>query len=508
MNRCPLALVGGLLIVFFGAAAGSPGLLDPDDLAALLTDLEASGGILTEAELATLVAPPAPTAHLSRGSWSLGVGVRESVAPRTQLRMERRARAWSFRLRVRRDGYGQRVVGWLEARRSDWTLHLGGGAPVHGAGLLAAPSGARSSLSTETSLAAPRPGWRASTTLDSRQRLLGAALSWRANGISATGGLARDQEGQQAGYVRASAARGATRLGVMGLRWGPRRGLGADLIWHRGPWRLGAEAAAWWRGPAAPAEHAWLLSAAWRRERWLAELQAASSRGVTGLPGAVRPACLSGWRGRGWAVRVVSRLVKGWTASLVHGLAADRQPDDALGRRRRRSLVAVRIRGGRRGGPTWELRLRHTDESRWTWDQFQPWQPATISSRRLRTWLALGVAVPWGAGDGRLTWRRLEEAGSVRDLLTVQWERRQGAVRWRAAVQMAWGEPLDLVAVTAPVSGLVRLRHWGHWQNGVWLGAEGRGRWRWQLGAELRRRIRTDGGTLGGEVHASLGRGF
>jgi len=42
----------------------------------------------------------------------------------------------------------------------------------------------------------------------------------------------------------------------------------------------------------------------------------------------------------------------------------------------------------------------------------------------------------------------------------------------------------------------------------VWLGAEGRGRWRWQLGAELRRRTRTGGGTLGGEVHAALGRGF
>ena len=110
-------------------------------------------------------------------------------------------------MRVRRDGYGQRVVGWLETRRSDWTLHLGGGAPVHGAGLLAAPSGARSSLSTETSLTAPRPGWRASTSLDSRQRLLGAALTWRANGISAAGGLARDQEGQQSGYVRAGVAR-------------------------------------------------------------------------------------------------------------------------------------------------------------------------------------------------------------------------------------------------------------------------------------------------------------
>ena len=60
MNRCRLALVGGLLIGYSGAVAGSPGLLDPDDLAALLTDLEASGGILTEAELATLVAPPAP----------------------------------------------------------------------------------------------------------------------------------------------------------------------------------------------------------------------------------------------------------------------------------------------------------------------------------------------------------------------------------------------------------------------------------------------------------------
>jgi len=204
----------------------------------------------------------------------------------------------------------------------------------------------------------------------------------------------------------------------------------------------------------------------------------------------------------------VSRPVKGWTASLVHGLAGDRQPDNALGRRRRRSLLALRIRGGRRGGPTWELRLRHSDESRWSWDPFQPWQPATLSSRRLRTWLALGVAVPWAAGDGRLTWRRLEEAGLVRDLLTVQWERRQGDIRWRAAVQMAWGEPLDLVAVTAPVSGLVRLRHWGHWQNGVWLGAEGRGRWHWQLGAELRRRTRAGGGNLGGEVHAALGHGF
>lgn len=333
-------------------------------------------------------------------------------------------------------------------------------------------------------------------------------MAWTRSGFSATGGLARDHLGRRAGFVRAGAIRGGTRLGVMGLRRDLSRGLGADLAWRRGPWRLGAEAAAWWRGPAARAERAWLLSAAWRQERWLAEIQAASSRGVAGLPGAARPACLTGWHGQGWAVRLVSRLVAGWTASLVHGLASDRQPERALGHRRRRSLLAVRIRGGRRGGPTYELRLRRADESRWLWDPVQPWQPASLSRRRLRTWLALAVTVPSAAGDGRLAWRRLEEAGAVRDLLTVRWERRRGVIRWRAAVQMAWGAPLDLVAVTAPVSGLVRLRHWGRWQSGVWLGAEGRGRWRWQLGAEVRRRTHSEGATLGGEVHAALGSAF
>ena len=92
-----------------------------------------------------------------------------------------------------------------------------------------------------------------------------------------------------------------------------------------------------------------------------------------------------------------------------------------------------------------------------------------------------------GRGRGSLSWRRLEQDGASRHLLTLRWDRHWPAVRLRLSLRSAWGDPLDLVAVSAPVAGLVRLRHWGAWAQGLGLGLSGGRRWRWRLGLEWRR---------------------
>ncbi len=497
-----VAVVLWLLLAAVSAGAEP---VDPDALAALLADLEASGGILTAADLEALTLPDVQSA---RGSWSLAVTGRNGEALRGDVRAERHAPRWSFRLRARRGGERDLLAAWTRSTVARLTASFGSGGVSHGAGLLAAPPGRRPSLNSDASLSPPRPGWRTSTATEPGTTVIGGALAWTEDRWGLEVGLARDHAGAEARHVRADVAVGAARLGVLALQRGTGRGQGLDLRWRRGHWLLSAAAARWRRNAAAESGQAWHLSAQWRSGSWCAEAQAAASDASAGLDGAARPACLPGWRGRGWAVRLVGRPTGNLAAAMICGRGDKRDPAAATGSLTERSLLGLQVRGRVPDGRSWELRLRRTDERRRAWDPLQPWLPAAPVDRRSRHWLTAAVNLPAESGEARLTWRWLEEAGESRSLLSALWISRSGRVRWRAGVQAAWGDPLDLVAVSAPVAGLVRLRHWGRWRSGLLIGVEGGRRWRWQCGGEARRGSLEAGGQLALEFHGRWGRSF
>jgi hypothetical protein len=494
-----------LIVLAVAAAIGTPraGAVDPDDLAAMLADLEASGGLLTEADLAALGLPNAPS---PRGAWELGLVAGDGAPPRTEIRAARRAARWTFQLRARQRADVAEFRGWVRAAVGELAVIAGGGALAHGAGLLAAPAGRRSSLTADAAMLPPSAGWRPSTATAATVR--GLAATWSSSSLRFGCSTARDGEGRAAGHLRADVDLGGMRLGAAVLRRGKGGGGGLALDWRRGPWRVAAETARW-RGLAAQGEgRAWHVAAGWRGRRWRLEGQAAVSDAPEGLPGSARPACLPGWRGRGWALRLVARPAPRLTVALVHGRGEKRDPDQAAGRRDGRALLGLRVRGRTGAGARWELRLRRLHDEGRRWDPVQPWRPAAVTARRVRSWLTLALTLPARGGEARVTWRWLEEAGESRQLLAAVWSGHPAWGRWRAGLNLAWGAPLDLVAVSAPAPGLVRLRHWGHWQSGLLLGVGGGRRWRWELAGELRRGAPGTDRTRSLEVRAAWGRSF
>jgi len=502
-----LALLVLLALMPATAAAAQP--LDPADLDALLAELEASGGILTTDELAALrLADPEPAP--TRGGWQVALNARRGAPPRADLHAERRGRHWAGRLRLRRQAGDDRLDGWWQLTASGFDLALGGGTLVHGTGLLAASPGRRASLSTDASLLPPRPGWRSSTAGSTAATVRGAALSWSSPAVSLGLGVARDREGATARHLQLSSGAAGLQLTAGLVQRGGGQGLGLALDWRRTVWRLTAELARWRRAPQALPEQAWAVAARWRGGGWRIEGQAAASRAAAGLEGASRPACLEGWRGQGWALRVTGRLSPRLSVAAALGHGRRRDPEEAAGRLDERALLGLRVRGRADGGVSWELRFRRSEERRWRWDPLQPWRPAALDRRRSRNWLTALVSLPRGRDELSLSWRRLEEDGASRRLLAAVWIGRARWGRWRAGAHLAWGEALDLVAVSAPVPGLVRLRHWGGWQSGVLLGIGGGDRWRWELGGELRRRAPAASGPDGPalDILAAWGRSY
>jgi len=507
-------LVAALLVLQAGsqpAIADEPiapgGPLDPDDVAALVADLEASGGELTAADLALL--EEAPDLQPARtASWFMAVGARRQAPPRLDAGIQAHGARWAFQGRLRRDAGGPQGIAWLRGGGAAWDLAGGGGAFAHGAGLVAGPLGARSSPSPDASLLPAAAGWRPQASLVQPARLVGGAAAWRTDLVALDAGLARDRDGHPAGHARAELHGPAFALAAAGLRRGEARAGCVEWRGRRGPWTLVAEAATWRLADPEPAARAWLAAGGWRGARLRLECQVGVSRAASPMPGAARPTCLSGWLGQGWTLRAVLRPARKLVVSAIAAAADDREADDALGRRHDRRVLALAANGRWAGDGTWELRLRRVGEAWRDWDPHEPWRPAQDDGRRERVWLSAEAARPLAVGQCRLGWRRLEEAGRARDLLAATWERRQGTVRWRIGLQLAWGAPLNLVAVAAPVAGLVRLRDWGRYESGVLAGCEGRGAWRWQIGLEGRQRTAAAGGGFRGELRVQWGRSF
>jgi len=509
----PRRLAAAAVLALVALPARADPAIDPDDLAAMLADLEAHGGVLTDADLALLPAEPvepiAPGAPASAGRGYVAFGARDQSPAQVRAGLAAQGGHWSFAAAARHGDGGMLGSAWVRGEGSTWRLDGGGGAVAHGAGLLAAPLGARATLGTDTSLLPGAAGWRPSLGATAPERLVGVALGARTSRVEFDASVARDLDGTPAGHLRAGGHGASASLAALVIRRGDARGASADLRWRGGPWTLAAEAAAWRSAPAAGLERAWLAAGGWRSGRLRVEFQAGSARAATPLPGACRPSCLTGWLGQGWALRLVTRSSDRLHASAVAAVSGDREPESATGRRHARDLLGIAV-GGRWGGEdgSWDVRLRRIGETWRGWAVAEPWLPAAEDGRRQRTWLAAQVERPLAVGRGRLAWRRLEEAGQARDLLAATVERAWGSRRWRAGAQFAWGAPLDLVAVSAPVGSFVRLHHWGSWDSSVLMGCEGRGAWSWQIGLELRRRTALAGGGVAGELRTQCGRAF
>lgn len=517
-----LGLIGATLPCVAGALANvatsepealSP--LDPDELAALLADLEALGGILSDEDLAMLVAAQAgerlavEPAATATGLWLLGADLRQDTAPRLEARLRRDHARVSLGGRLRRQADEQQAVFWVRTAGPAWQVVAGAGSLGHGGGLLTAPLGARSSLDVGASLLPSAPGWRPSLAVTMPERLIGVAMDLAAGSASVQLGSAQDREGRPGHHLRLAAGEGrAVSLGVLGLQRDRARAVGAELRWRRGPWRLNAETCIWRRDRQQEIEQAWLVTAGWRHGRSVAEIQAASSRAGAGMPQARLPASLPGWLGEGWAWRLRGQPLAGVRAGLVGRVGEARDHGGVVGRRQGRHELGAQLAGRWSARGTWELRWRRQEDTRESFDPLQPWLPVALESRRVRSWQFVSVGDAIAGGTGQVTWRRLEEAGRSRQLIGWHWQRSTGTVRWRAGWQSAWGDPLNLVTVSAPISSMIRIRHWGSWDSGLSAGCEGRGRWRWQLGGELRRRSAATGGGLLLESRLQWGRVF
>jgi len=475
---------------------------DPDDMAALLSDLEASGGVLTQAEIAGLSSGPRPPAT---GGFFLGYGRRLDGATRLDALLERRGSLLSGRMRWRRDQGGDLVGGWLQVQSGAWQPEGGGGSVRHGFGLLSAPIGARQSLSPESTLLPRTPGWRPSTALTAANGQVGLALDGRLGGQQFLVAVSRDDLGQTTECARVGLVATGSHLGFMGLKRGQSQGQSLDARWERGPWRVVGEGARWRLDPAGAWQGAWALVVGWSDRRWRAEIQGAATEAAAPLTGALRPACLGSWQAQGWAARLSGRPGSGMHLGMSWCGDRSRDPDRVDRGPLERQQLAVAVSGRWSWGGHWEVRLRRAQHRQRSWDPDQPWLPAAVTSDRLRHWLLLQAELPTERGEVRVSWRRLEEGTEARNLSSIRWQQMLGTVQIRLGLQSAWGDPLDLVSVSAPVRGLIRLRHWGSWDSGILMGIQGQGAWQWELGGEVRRSTLGD---LDAEMRASWGRRF
>ena len=504
MVRAAIALAAALLVSAPGLAQvpDVDAAVDPDELAAMLADLEASGGLLTRDEAALLTgASPGgdvPRGRI-RGHWRVGMTLDPHAPPTGFVDLDAAGAGASARLRLRRRHDGDTAAGWASWTGRGLGLTAGRGSPAMGMGLLAAPTGARSSLSLSSSLAPARSGWRPSTSLGDDALAAGVVLRGEHGHFAGAAAVATDQAGRDLRWAWGRA--GGVDAGV--LQRGEARGGSVVLRRREGPWRIHVEGARWWRDRSAPPERAaagWLT---WTGADWNVEWQGATSRAASGLPGGVRPACLGGWWADGWAL-AVRRHRRGrwrWGGLYASGWTADTDRPEG-GARNRRVLVEMEVAAP--GSTGWEARVRRQVDTAWRLPDGAPWDPPERTALRQRLWLAGRVWAPWAGGRVTASWRRLEEDGGGRSFVAIQWQTHGRRVRWRAAAQAAWGEPLDLVTVSAATADLVRLQHWGRWRSGLALGAEGRGAWRWQAGVLVRRPADVDAGL---DVEALVGVG-
>jgi len=458
-----------VLALLAGVALGDDTPAD-DELQQALDEVAAAGALVDPEVLSFWDASEAQVRWSLRG--------RDDGPTVHDLRLAAEGHGVRLGARWRRQTAGDEGAGWLEWATGRQRLGAGAGGFHHGAGLVSAAPGARARLDAGSSLRPATAGWRSSTSVTSeRVTAVWAALRAASVGLHAAAG--RDEEGRPMQLAMVGVGE-TNRLSALWVQRADGQGLSLAASSRRGDWRLDSEVARW-----HGSNRALTATVTGRPRGWVLEAQGAVADAAEPMPGALRPASLLGWRGRGWSLRAVGRPWPEVRAGLLLAGAICREPEPARGDLRTRHRCELTV-----SGTGWRLRWRHDEEQIWAWQDEAPWLPPAAGSRRPVTWLAVTVRRPVAHGEALLDWRRRQELEGARQLLALGWRRELGAVRFQARCQAAWGQPLDLVTLSVPVYGYFLVQHWGHWDAGAWFAVEGRGRWRWQLAVAQRRQRR------------------
>lgn len=469
-------MMGALGLAWVLALAASAADLDTlrvdDELEAALDEVIAADGLLDADEVAEVG---------SRWSWPAGevatvLRVQEGSIERNGATLHVNEGAVQAAGRWQDDRNGRRLVGWLAVEHPAVAAGVGAGGLRHGGGLVSASAGSRSSLDATSNLLAPAPGWRGTRSVSASDRLQLGWVRTRRGPLGAFGGHGTDDDGVAVRVARAAWSRADREVAVLWLERAGRRALSVSLDQAGGGWRATAEAARWGQGNAAV-----LVAASARRGSWRGQFQAAIASAADDMPGSRRPACLLGWYGHGWALRLQGRpwIRVGLSGLLAWSLARDprRLPGDE--RERWRAELVWSASTPERG--RWQLRGRIDQQRERAWSPDRPWLPAEPSASPALIALAATHERPAAGGRWRVAWRWRQKDAAARHLVTTTWRRTLGGVRFGVGWQAAWGEPVDLVSLDVPVAGYYLVQHWGGWRSGHWLGMEGTGRWGWQL---------------------------
>jgi len=392
-----------------------------------------------------------------------------------------------LRARVREYRSGQReTTGTVEAGAGPVELRMGDLGMVHGHGLLIGAPGRGSSLTADTGFS-PRVErlvtWlgtadpRALSGFGGRVSLGNWSLRVMNGGPANSSGslVARKSVAQLGSYHK------DWRISVAGLAGTLERGFSIAGGVRNKPIYGSVETMVWQAASGIPPTGAAILQMGWRP---------AAGSGVEGILGyadlaktpglASRPAVLSGWDGRGLALRGFTRTGSGAVLrAMVHlGRNLDR-----VGTRSRDVKTLIDLQAGKKISKKVEvaIRYRSTDLRAWGWSERYPWLPPLTTGSQRRTIISARIVLEQPRLRARLMVRSYglgrEVDGGRRSLVSLTGRYVLGkAWKFRGSWVTAWGDPVDLVSAVSPLTGMVLPRHWGRWRSETVLGLE------WVLG--------------------------
>ncbi len=493
---------------------------DPQEVAEVLTELDAAGTPATAAEITGFLGES--PVRRTRGYFLGRTGqIGEEGGDHTaRLRLSRRWLEIRGRWRHYRDGSVQ-SAGAVVLGPDRWQVAVGQLGFSHGFGLLVGGPGRGPALTADGSLGGRGRGlvpW-AGTAVP--QTVLGAGIAchwgrWQTRILAGRRGPAPVTDAR-------------TTLGqvaVTGEEWRAEAlvlsdpmEFGASLA---GGFQRGALQGSWegaWRRPhgAGTALSALLAQGGWRPHRALRlEILAGwADLGPRPVMGQKHPV-FGDWGGQGVAVRGTWRVATGLGLKLLVHRGRGRQ-EVATGRRELRTLADVLLTRNWPGGWSGEARWREGGTEIVAWSERFPWRPPAAAGWDNRRVLSLKAGWQGDRGRGQILWRRLTLARVRQD---IGWE--NGGSRslvalttglactpgcyLRAAWTLSWGEPVDLVSAVVPFTGYVLPRHWGRWRAEHLLGMElRRGSWRGRMAVSWRQAdLRTDPEGEGGVLSAWL----
>lgn len=463
-------------------------MVDPQNVAAVLDELDSAGTPPTTDEIAEFLASastPATGYWLARVGWLSG----EGWAKTSRLRWSKDGFALRAKWRQGRDGADEYGL----AAQFDWAgLRLAAGqlGLVQGYGLLIAGPGRGPSLTADGTLSAGSRGLVAWSGAAEAQTILGGSVGWqsarwqmRVLAGRRAAEILESQGPQRTTVVWQTMATGEQwQVVAVALMDPAEKGLSVA-----GRWRRGVANGAWeavWRQPTNSAEPlgAWLGQTGWRPSSvlYFECLLGWADPGPRPLMGKKHPV-LAGWSGQGVAVRGTWRPTAGLGLKvLVHGGQAG-----ALGVDRRENQSLVDLQLSRRWPSGWRLdgRWRSGVEAVDVFSERFPWQPAALAWRDTRDVVSLKGT--WQSQSKRLSlaWRQLTlarvsqesgwESGGTRSMVAIgSVLGLDSAAKVRLGWSWSWGDSVDLVSAVVPFSGYVLPRHWGHWQAEINVGLE------------------------------------